>query len=745
MIYADIIIDLSLEKLDRSFQYAVPPSLKDRVFPGCQVLVPFGKGDRKVRGYVISLSETPAIDIEKIRPILEVIETGGKPGGEEQLLKLSIWIKNHYGGTLSQALKVVFPIRKSVGRRVRRTVIPLLSPDELNAAADQFSLKHNAARERTLRALACSGEIEESLLKGKLNIDSSVLKGLEERGFLRLETVEGYRNPKISGDENRERHVLSGDQEEVLKAFKKDLELKLNETYLIRGITGSGKTLIYIEMIEEVVKSGRQAIMLIPEIALTFQTVMRFHARFGNRVSYMHSRLSPGERFDQFERARNGEIDVMIGPRSALFTPFNDLGIIIIDEEHESSYKSETVPKYHTRETAAKRAEIAGASFVLGSATPSLEARYMAERGESRLFTLDSRPTGGTLPNVSVVDMRDELKNGNRTMFSGKLLSLMEDRLRKNEQIMLFLNRRGYSGTISCRKCGKAIKCPHCDVTLTSHNNGFLICHYCGYKIREVKECPSCGSKYLGGFRAGTEKIEEGVKKIFPEARILRMDADTTKKKEDYQTILTGFKEHKADILIGTQMIVKGHDFPLVTLVGIVLADLSLNASDYRAAERTFDLLTQAAGRAGRGDRPGEVVIQTYVPEHYSIEAAACQDYNMFYSREIGYRSLMSYPPVSHMLKVLIEGKNGEKAGKEAEDLVKEVSSFNEERKTEGKGFFILGPAPDAISKIKDVYRFVFFVKDSDYETLCDVRERLEKYRRKMGKYDNIVSYDFDG
>ncbi len=745
MTYADIIIDLSLEKLDRSFQYAVPESLRDRVFPGCQVLVPFGKGDRRIRGYVISLSETPAIDIEKIRPILDVIEAGGKMGGEEQLLNLSIWIKNHYGGTLSQALKVVFPIRKSVGRRVRRNVIPLLSPEELNEAADRFSLKHNAARERTLRALACSGEIDESLLKGKLNIDSTVLKALEEKGFLRLETVEGYRNPKISVVETKERHVLSEDQEEVLRAFKKDLELKLNETYLIRGITGSGKTLIYIEMIEEVVKSGRQAIMLIPEIALTFQTVMRFHSRFGNRVSYMHSRLSPGERFDQFERARNGEIDVMIGPRSALFTPFNDLGIIIIDEEHESSYKSETVPKYHTRETAAKRAEIAGASFVLGSATPSLEAQYMAERGISRLFTLDSRPTGGTLPNVSVVDMREELKTGNRTMFSGKLLSLMEDRLNKNEQIMLFLNRRGYSGTISCRKCGKAIKCPHCDVTLTSHNNGYLICHYCGYKIKEVKECPSCGSKYLGGFRAGTEKIEEGVKKIFPEARILRMDADTTKKKEDYQTILSSFKEHKADILIGTQMIVKGHDFPLVTLVGIVLADLSLNASDYRASERTFDLLTQAAGRAGRGDRPGEVVIQTYVPEHYSIEAAACQDYNMFYSREIGYRSLMSYPPVSHMLKVLIEGKNEEKAGKEAEDLVTEISSFNEEMKSRGKGFFILGPAPDAISKIKDVYRFVFFVKDSDYEILSAVRERLEKYRRKIAKYDNIVSYDFDG
>ncbi len=736
-LYADVIIDISLEKFDRTFQYRIPEELKERIYPGALVLIPFGKGDRTIKGYVTGITDTPAIEESRIRDIKDLIPVSEKPGGEEQLLKLAIWIKNHYGGTMSQALKVVFPIRKTVKRKERRIVIPVKTGEELLQAADLFKSKRSVARERTLRALAGSDGIEESLLKEKLNISSSVLKTLSEMGYIKTESVREYRNPGIDGGKEKDSFTLSAEQETVLKEFRKDLSLGLRETYLIQGVTGSGKTLLYIEMIEEVVRSGKQAIMLIPEIALTFQTVRRFSRRFANRVSYMHSRLSPGERYDQFERARAGEIDVMIGPRSALFTPFNDLGIIIMDEEHETSYKSENMPKYHTRETAAERAREAGASLVLGSATPSVDARFMAERGEIRYFTLESRPTGGTLPTVSVVDLRDELMKGNRTMFSGKLTELMEDRLSKKEQIMLFLNRRGYSGTVSCRKCGEAVKCPHCDVTMTLHTGGKLICHYCGHTIPNPKTCPSCGSGYMGGFRAGTEKIEEGIRKLFPTAGILRMDGDTTKNREDYQKILSRFKDHEADILIGTQMIVKGHDFPLVTLVGIILADLSLNASDFRSAERTFDLLTQAAGRAGRGERKGKVVIQTYSPDHYSIEAAARQDYNMFYSREIMYRSLMSYPPVSHLLKVLVEGPDEKRTLKEAEILSQAASE-------QFKSSLILGPAPDSISRIKDIFRFAFFVKDSDYEVLSRIRERLEIIRREGSKYDTMVSYDFD-
>ncbi len=741
-VFANIIIDISLEKLDKTFQYRIPGTLGSLVVPGVPVKVPFGKGARTVRGYVLSLTDKPEIDESRIKDIISVEGTSEKKGAEEELLALAFWIKNHYGGTLSQALKVVFPVKKAVRVRESVNIVPLKSPEELKEAAREFGRKHNIARERALNALAESGEIDASLLRGKLNISNGVIKALEDMGYLSQEKSKKYRNPGIRAGEKSGISGFSEEQRKIYDSFCRDYDMGLRDTFLIRGVTGSGKTHVYIEMIDHVVRQGKQAIMLIPEIALTFQTVMRFHERFADRVSYMHSRLSPGERYDQFERAKNNEIDVMIGPRSALFTPFNNLGVIIIDEEHENSYKADNMPKYHARETAEKRAFLAGASLVLGSATPSVDSEYRARRGEYRLFTMESRPTGGSLPHVTVTDLRAELARGNKTMFSSVLRELMADRLEKKEQIMLFLNRRGYSGFISCRKCGHVIKCPHCDVSLTSHRDGYLTCHYCGYREKNVSLCPECGSKYIGGMRAGTEQVEEAVKKLFPGARVLRMDGDTVKKKEAYDEILSCFKDRRADILIGTQMIVKGHDFPGVTLVGMILADLSLNASDFRSAERTFDLLTQAAGRAGRGVTPGEVVIQTYSPEHYSIEAAAQQDYNMFYSKEIMFRELMSYPPVSHLLKVLVEGKREEAVNEEAEKLSKVAGEYLRSR--EDRNGSVIGPAPDNISKIKDVFRYVLYVKDPDYEVLSGIREELENDRRKEMRYGTIVSYDFD-
>ncbi len=742
-VYANVIIDISLEKLDKTFQYRIPGTLEDKVVPGVPVKVPFGKGARVIRGYVLSLSDKPAIDESLIKDIVSVDRVSEKKGAEDELIALAIWIKNHYGGTLSQALNVVFPVKKAVRVRERIKLIPLKSPEELKAAASFFGKKHNIARERALSALAESGEIEAALLKSKLNISNTVIKSLEEMGYLRQEKNKEYRNPGIHTGEGSGIDGFSNEQRHIYDSFCHDYDMGLRDTFLIRGVTGSGKTHVYIEIIDHVVSKGKQAIMLIPEIALTFQTVMRFHERFGDRVSYMHSRLSKGERFDQFERAKNNEIDVMIGPRSALFTPFNDLGVIIIDEEHENSYKADNMPKYHARETAEKRAEIAGASLILGSATPSVDSEYRARRGEYRLFTMENRPTGGTLPFVTVADLREELRSGNRSMFSGKLKKLIRDRLDKKEQIMLFLNRRGYSGFISCRKCGHVMKCPHCDVSLTAHKDGYLTCHYCGYREKTVSVCPECGSRYIGGMRAGTEQVEEAVLKLFPEAKVLRMDGDTVKKKDAYDDILSAFKDHRADILIGTQMIVKGHDFPGVTLVGMILADMSLNSSDFRSAERTFDLLTQAAGRAGRGKSSGEVVIQTYAPEHYSIEAAAQQDYNMFYLKEIMFRELMSYPPVSHLLKVLIEGRNEEETRAEAERLVETAGGYLRSKEAESNGS-VIGPAPDIISKIKDIFRYVFYVKDTDYEVLARIREELENDRRKGDRYETYVSYDFD-
>ena len=376
---------------------------------------------------------------------------------------------------------------------------------------------------------------------------------------------------------------------------------------MLRGVTGSGKTEIYIELIDRVIRQGKQAVVLIPEIALTYQTVLRFYKKFGNRISVIHSRLTNAQKHDQLEKARRGQIDIIIGPRSALFSPFPNLGIVIIDEEHEGTYKNENVPRYHSREVAEERVRMSGGFLVLGSATPSVETCYKAEKGDYQRYDLLKRAAGAKLPSVEVVDLRAELATGNRSIISRRLDELIRDRLAKKEQIILFINRRGYSSFVSCRSCGTAMKCPHCDVSLKYHKNGKLMCHYCGYEIPMMKNCPSCGSKYIGTFGTGTQKAEEEVSRLYPEARILRMDYDTTREKDGHEKILSAFADHQADILVGTQMIVKGHDFADVTLVGILAADLSLYSGDYLAAERTFQLLTQAAGRAGRGDRKSVV------------------------------------------------------------------------------------------------------------------------------------------
>lgn len=502
-----------------------------------------------------------------------------------------------------------------------------------------------------------------------------------------------------------------------------------------------------MELIAHAVSCGRQCIMLIPEIALTFQTVRRFYERFGDRVSILHSRLSPGERFDQLERAKNGDIDVMIGPRSALFTPFSNLGFIIIDEEHENSYKSETVPKYHAREAAAARAKMAGASVVLGSATPSVESYYRAKSGEYDLLCLSQRAEKQPLPECEVVDLRAELRAGNRSILSRRLQELMEDRLAKNQQIMLFLNRRGLAGFVSCRECGSVLRCPHCDVSLSQHKNNRLICHYCGYETAMVRKCPSCGSAYIGGFKAGTQKIQELTAQRFPNARILRMDYDTTRTKDSYEQILSAFAAHKADILIGTQMIVKGHDFENVTLVGVLAADLSLNVSDYRASERTFQLVTQAAGRAGRGSEPGAVVIQTYQPDHFCIQAAKAQDYQMFYNEEILYRRLMNYPPAWNMLHIMAAGRKMEDAAACMDQIAAWIRHELEKAKEDRTWarFQMIGPADAPIAKINDIYRRVLYLKHPDYQILIKVKDFLETRVKNIPEWRKLtIQFDFN-
>ena len=743
--YADVIVDISHEKLDRPFQYRVPERLQGKLETGMWVMVPFGNGNKTLKGFVIGMGGECKFDPERTKDILEIAAGGTE--AEDKLIALASWIRKNYGSTMIQALKTVLPARQAVKRLEHKTVRRIMSREEVISLLGESVRKKQVAKERLLRELAEQEAIPYEWITGKLGVSARTVAGLEQAGVIRLERRESFRDPVKLNPSRETEKALSPAQRAVAEAVAADLDAGKPGVYLLHGITGSGKTEVYLELIRGVIARGRQAVVLIPEIALTYQTLLRFYQRFGDRVSVMNSTLSPGEKYDQCERARQGEIDVIIGPRSALFTPFPNIGIIVMDEEHEGSYKSEASPKYHARETALEVARLHGAALVLGSATPSLEAYYRAMRGEYRLFTLKERLTGGSLPKVWTVDLRRELKEGNRSIFSRKLQELLEDRLEKGEQSILFLNRRGYAGFISCRSCGHVMKCPHCDVSLSEHKGGRLICHYCGYSEPRPALCPQCGSRYISGFRAGTQQIEEKLRERFPGVRTLRMDGDTTKTKDSYQQILSAFANREADVLIGTQMIVKGHDFPGVTLVGVLAADLSLSAGDYRSGERTFQLLTQAVGRAGRGTLPGEAVIQTYQPDHYAVTYAAAQDYEGFYREEILYRELLGYPPVAHMLAVQIYAKAEEKGKGLAERLAEEIrGSFGESVRTDGGQMpclQIIGPAPASIGKINDIFRFVFYVKCAEYDRLIQVKDRSEELLAKWLP-EETVQFDFD-
>jgi len=742
--YANIIVDISHEKLDKTFQYRIPERMRERLVLGMQVYIPFG--NRKVKGYVVELTDEAEYDVTKLKDIIGIV-TDSIPI-ESQLIALAGWMRKNYGGTMNHALKTVIPIKKKMTVVEHKTVRLLLDSMEARNQLAEYERKHSVARARLLKELIVQQELDWEIVTKKLNVTGAVVRAMEETGVVSVDSENAYRNP-VDGLSSRGYHLtLNEAQQAVADTVIADMDKGIRKTYLLKGVTGSGKTEVYMELIAHALSQGKQAIVLIPEIALTYQTVMRFYNRFGNKVSIMNSRLSDGEKFDQFERARKGDISIMIGPRSALFTPFQKLGLIIIDEEHESSYKSETVPRYHARETAIERASMCDASVVLGSATPSVESFYKAKQGEYELLELKQRVAEKELPQCYVEDLREELRMGNRSILSNRLQELMEERLAKGQQMMLFLNRRGVSGFVSCRSCGHVIKCPHCDVSLSQHNNGKMLCHYCGYEEPESKVCPSCGSKYISGFKAGTQKIEELVKQRFPQARVLRMDFDTTRNKDGYEQILSAFANQEADILIGTQMIVKGHDFPNVTLVGVLAADLSLYVSDYRASERTFQLLTQAAGRAGRGKEPGEVVIQTYQPEHFAVQTAKEQDYESFYEQEIAYRQMLRYPPVYHMLVVLCAAKEETVAA----ESVKQLADFLKEKEPAlgrdvplAERVVMVGPADAAVAKVNDVYKKVIYLRGADYQKLVHIKDGIERFTADNASYKNtMIQFDFN-
>lgn len=755
--FANIIIDISHEKVDRTFQYRIPERLRGLVRAGVQVEIPFGRGNKLRRGFVVEVTDTPEFDTERMKEIAGIL--AGRVSVQSQLIELAWEMKRVYGATMNQTLKTVLPVKQRVKPKERRSVRCLLSGGELERALAEAKKKSYRARIRLFEAFQDGPEIPAEVLENQLGIAASSLKPLIEKGMVEIVRRRIRRTPlkELSADgakallneEQRQaeetfwaswrsRHEGGGD---VLRTGEGAAGREEARTWLLYGITGSGKTEVYMEMMDRVLGAGRQVIVLIPEIALTYQTVMRFYRRFGDRISIINSRLSAGERYDQWERAMKGEVDIMIGPRSALFTPFQNLGLIIIDEEHEGAYKSETMPRYHAREVAELRAGLCGADVVLGSATPSMESYTKALSGTYGLLKLTRRASENSrLPQVEVTDLREELKAGNKTMFSGRLAELMEDRLNRGEQIMLFMNRRGYSSFVSCRSCGGAVRCPHCDVSLTLHADGRLYCHYCGYSIPLPRQCPSCGSPYIAGFGTGTQKLEEMTKRLFPGAAVLRMDADTTSKKGGHEEILAAFAAHEADILIGTQMIVKGHDFKNVTLVGIMAADLSLHTPDYRCAERTFQLLTQAAGRAGRGERPGNVVIQTYSPDHYSIETAARQDYESFYSMEMAYRRMMNYPPACRMAAVLFMSGD-EKALSDFSGMAKEEAGGI--LRQMGVSFQSIGPVNAPVYKVNDIYRKILYIKSENCDILDKIRECMDSLAARFPAFGQVsVQYD---
>ncbi len=653
MLYANIIVDISHEAVDRPFTYIIPDEMEDKCRPGTRVMIPFGKGNSLKQGIILEIAKNPDVPIARLKEIDSVVLS--QDATDSYMIELAYFIRNRYGCTMIDALKTVLPAKKSYRRKQSAT-----ETDADLYAADPAG--------RTPIA-------------------------------------------KLS---------LNTEQQDIVDDLISEYDSGIRHTYLIHGITGSGKTLVYMELVRHIVAGGRQAIVLIPEIGLTYQTVNRFREYFGQRVAIMNSTLAAGQRYEYYEKARQGDIDVIIGPRSALFMPFARLGIIIMDEEHEGAYKSENTPRFHARDVALKLADMHGASVVLGSATPCVDSYYHALKGDYKLYKMTQRAKGTGLAHTEIVDMRQELIKGNRSIFSDRLQTLMRSTFDEGRQMMLFINRRGYAGFISCRSCGEIIKCPHCDVSLKEHRDrGRLVCHYCGYETDKPKVCPSCGSKYISSFKAGTEQIEEEVRKLIPGIRTLRMDADTTVNKGSFDKIVASFARHEADALIGTQMIVKGHDFPDVDLVGVLAADIGLAGGDYRSGERTFQLLTQAAGRAGRGDHDGHVIIQTYKPDHYSIVMAADQDYEAFYEEEMAYREVSDYPPVQEILAVLLSGRDKDETFMYATKLASICRTGSDAR--------IIGPGKAGIGRIDDRHRFVFYVKDKDISVLTHLTDLMEE------------------
>ena len=669
--YCQVIVDIVHENVASPFTYRIPDLMT--LEPGQRVAVPFGP--REKEGIVLELSEDCELDPDRVREVIRPLEDYAAIPPELMELAEEMAEKAHC--PLAETLRLMLPAQMRGGRvhvKTERRVRLAVSREDALAAAEQE--KRSRKRAEILRILAGREEISLRELAESVKDPAEALKKLAADGLIRINERETLRTPDGAyGETEDPGFTLTPGQEEALEEILPALQGK-GGRFLLHGVTGSGKTEVFMEAVRKTLALGKSAIILVPEIALTPQMVAWFRGRFGPVAAVIHSRLSPGERFDEWRRIRRGDARVVIGARSAVFSPVQKLGLIVVDEEHESTYFSDHHPRYDAREVAVSRCGREGATLILASATPSILSFARARRGDYMLLEMPKRVNDRPLPEVELADMREELESGNRTVLSGALRKALKDCAARGEQAMLLMNRRGYNSFVSCRSCGHVVKCPHCDISMTYHldsRDGLLRCHYCGQTMKPPEKCPECGSRYIRFFGAGTQKVEEEVQKLLPGVRTLRMDYDTTSGKDGHGKILEEFRSGRARILIGTQMIAKGLDFPRVTLVGVVAADMTLNLPDYRSRERTFQLLTQVAGRAGRGDEPGRVIIQTYKPEDPVIGYAARQDYRSFFEDEFRRRRNGLYPPFTLLARILVESPREETAFRAAEALEKQA------------------------------------------------------------------------
>lgn len=781
---AKVIVDVPALQVDRPFDYLIPEALLEVVGSGMRVSVPFG--NRKVQGFVVGLGESePNPKLKAIERVMDVV-----PVLNEELMDLGDYLAEDtlafrvtaYQAMLPAAMRakyekyfvirdesneelwqlfegnetldfkkaeancllpklktalqdgsieIVYQVKNKVTKKTVRYVVTTLSVQQLADQIEQLP-KQAKAQGKLLAYLQVHPEpIQVKALKQAGIATDSTIRKVASQGIIKIEDRQVDRDPYAGRQfEDYPKPPLLPAQEEACKQIIEASQKAQAETFLLHGVTGSGKTEVYLQSIEAALSKGKEAIVLVPEIALTPQMVVRFKARFGDQVAVLHSALSSGEKYDEWRRIERKEAKVVVGARSAVFAPFENLGIIIMDEEHESSYKQEENPRYHARDVAIWRAKRHGCPVVLGSATPSLESYARAKKGVYKLLELPTRVNQKELPSVDVIDMREELRQGNRTMFSTILLEKIKDRLMKKEQIVLLLNRRGYASFVMCRDCGYVSECPNCDISLTYHQaTNQLKCHYCGYQEKMPDHCPNCESPHIRYFGTGTQKVEENLHKLIPEARIIRMDVDTTRTKGAHEKLLKEFKEKKADILLGTQMIAKGLDFPSITLVGVLNADTMLNLPDFRAAERTFELLTQVSGRAGRSFLTGEVVVQTYNPENYSIGYAKQHDYHGFYEHEMRIRKLGGYPPFYYLTLINVSAEDERRAIQ----IIQEISTFL--RSKLSKQSIVLGPVPSTITRMNNKYRYQSIIKYKYEPTLKQyLKEITQHYQKEQAK-----------